>query len=236
MFVKELRIYPIKSCGALQVEEALITDYGLALSSEPRVHDRLLVFVSMFSRSIDVLIIQTLDDCQTRSSFVATCLSWNGLDQANSFERCVSIESAEHERSDCCFRSVAWSSGDMLVSLSRHPQFERSIVTVVGMSSFSVWNTINTFLNGWQPTWNPTTKLISWSSTRNIFKVDPVKRNQFRPRRRKMTLSFITICVQFISVRISQSMISISDWNDRFWSIIFVRTSLLKMPIKNTTK
>lgn len=40
MSVKELRIYPIKSCAGAKIEEALITKYGLALPSDPRIYDR----------------------------------------------------------------------------------------------------------------------------------------------------------------------------------------------------
>ncbi|CAF2709636.1 unnamed protein product [Rotaria sp. Silwood2] len=40
MNVEELRIYPIKSCGGVKVQEALITRYGLALPSDPRIYDR----------------------------------------------------------------------------------------------------------------------------------------------------------------------------------------------------
>jgi hypothetical protein len=40
MNVQELRIYPIKSCAGVQVQEALITRYGLALPSDPRIYDR----------------------------------------------------------------------------------------------------------------------------------------------------------------------------------------------------
>ncbi|CAF0924211.1 unnamed protein product [Rotaria sordida] len=40
MNVKELRIYPIKSCGGVKVQEALITRYGLALPSDSRIYDR----------------------------------------------------------------------------------------------------------------------------------------------------------------------------------------------------
>lgn len=40
MNVQELRIYPIKSCAGVKVQEALITRYGLALPSDPRIYDR----------------------------------------------------------------------------------------------------------------------------------------------------------------------------------------------------
>jgi hypothetical protein len=40
MSVEELFIYPIKSCGGIKVEEALITKYGLALPSNPEIIDR----------------------------------------------------------------------------------------------------------------------------------------------------------------------------------------------------
>jgi uncharacterized protein YcbX len=40
MSVEELLIYPIKSCGGVKVEEALITKYGLALPSNPKIVDR----------------------------------------------------------------------------------------------------------------------------------------------------------------------------------------------------
>jgi hypothetical protein len=40
MNVQELRIYPIKSCAGVQVQEALVTRYGLALPSDPRIYDR----------------------------------------------------------------------------------------------------------------------------------------------------------------------------------------------------
>jgi uncharacterized protein YcbX len=38
--VKELLIYPIKSCAGIQVNEALTTRYGLALPSDPLLSDR----------------------------------------------------------------------------------------------------------------------------------------------------------------------------------------------------
>ncbi|CAF1919577.1 unnamed protein product [Rotaria magnacalcarata] len=40
MPVQELLIYPIKSCGGVRVQEALVTRYGLALPSDPRIYDR----------------------------------------------------------------------------------------------------------------------------------------------------------------------------------------------------
>lgn len=40
MYVKELRIYPIKSCAGVAVQDALVTKYGLALPSDPRIYDR----------------------------------------------------------------------------------------------------------------------------------------------------------------------------------------------------
>jgi hypothetical protein len=40
MNVQELRIYPIKSCAGVKVQEALVTNYGLALPSDPRIYDR----------------------------------------------------------------------------------------------------------------------------------------------------------------------------------------------------
>ncbi|CAF1463814.1 unnamed protein product [Adineta steineri] len=40
MHVKELIIYPIKSCSGIKVQEALVTKYGLALPSNPRIFDR----------------------------------------------------------------------------------------------------------------------------------------------------------------------------------------------------
>ena len=40
MNVQELRIYPIKSCAGIPVQEALITKYGLALPADPRICDR----------------------------------------------------------------------------------------------------------------------------------------------------------------------------------------------------
>jgi uncharacterized protein YcbX len=38
--VKELLIYPIKSCAGIQVTEALTTHFGLALPSNPLLSDR----------------------------------------------------------------------------------------------------------------------------------------------------------------------------------------------------
>ena len=38
--VKELIIYPIKSCAGVQVNEALATRYGLSLPSNPLLSDR----------------------------------------------------------------------------------------------------------------------------------------------------------------------------------------------------
>ncbi|CAF0729060.1 unnamed protein product [Adineta steineri] len=40
MNIEELRIYPIKSCAGVKVQEALVTKYGLALPSDPRIYDR----------------------------------------------------------------------------------------------------------------------------------------------------------------------------------------------------
>ena len=40
MYVKELRIYPIKSCAGVSVVDALVTAHGLALPSDPRISDR----------------------------------------------------------------------------------------------------------------------------------------------------------------------------------------------------
>jgi uncharacterized protein YcbX len=40
MSVQELLIYPVKSCGGIKVEEALVTKYGLALPSNPEIFDR----------------------------------------------------------------------------------------------------------------------------------------------------------------------------------------------------
>jgi uncharacterized protein YcbX len=38
--VRELIIYPIKSCAGIQVNEALTTRYGLSLPSDPLLSDR----------------------------------------------------------------------------------------------------------------------------------------------------------------------------------------------------
>ncbi|CAF3704929.1 unnamed protein product [Rotaria sp. Silwood1] len=40
MHVQELLIYPVKSCAGIKVQEALVTKYGLALPSNPRIFDR----------------------------------------------------------------------------------------------------------------------------------------------------------------------------------------------------
>ena len=40
MRVQELIIYPVKSCAGIKVQEALVTKYGLALASDPRIFDR----------------------------------------------------------------------------------------------------------------------------------------------------------------------------------------------------
>ncbi|CAF4013679.1 unnamed protein product [Adineta steineri] len=40
MHVHELIIYPIKSCAGIKVKEALMTKYGLAVPSNPRIFDR----------------------------------------------------------------------------------------------------------------------------------------------------------------------------------------------------
>ena len=40
MLVEELRIYPIKSCAGVSVQEALITRYGPAFPADPRIYDR----------------------------------------------------------------------------------------------------------------------------------------------------------------------------------------------------
>jgi uncharacterized protein YcbX len=40
MNVEELRIYPIKSCAGVKVQEALVTKYGLAFPSNPQIYDR----------------------------------------------------------------------------------------------------------------------------------------------------------------------------------------------------
>ena len=45
MFVEDLRIYPIKSCAGVSVQEALITTYGLAYPADPRIYDRSEVFI-----------------------------------------------------------------------------------------------------------------------------------------------------------------------------------------------
>ncbi|CAF4201648.1 unnamed protein product, partial [Adineta steineri] len=37
MHVHELIIYPIKSCAGIKVKEALMTKYGLAVPSNPRI-------------------------------------------------------------------------------------------------------------------------------------------------------------------------------------------------------
>jgi uncharacterized protein YcbX len=44
MYVQELLIYPIKSCAGVKVQEALVTKYGLALPSNPRIFDRFYFF------------------------------------------------------------------------------------------------------------------------------------------------------------------------------------------------
>lgn len=38
--VREIIIYPIKSCAGIQVNEAQTTRYGLALASNPLLSDR----------------------------------------------------------------------------------------------------------------------------------------------------------------------------------------------------
>jgi uncharacterized protein YcbX len=38
--VRELRIYPIKSCAGISVNEAQTTRYGLSLPSNPLLSDR----------------------------------------------------------------------------------------------------------------------------------------------------------------------------------------------------
>jgi uncharacterized protein YcbX len=45
MYVQELLIYPIKSCAGVKVQEALVTKYGLALPSNPRIFDRFNFFI-----------------------------------------------------------------------------------------------------------------------------------------------------------------------------------------------
>jgi hypothetical protein len=45
MHVQELLIYPIKSCAGVKVQEALVTKYGLALPSNPRIFDRYNFFI-----------------------------------------------------------------------------------------------------------------------------------------------------------------------------------------------
>ncbi|CAF1253716.1 unnamed protein product [Adineta ricciae] len=40
MNIKELIIYPVKSCAGIKVQEALVTKYGLAYPSNPQVFDR----------------------------------------------------------------------------------------------------------------------------------------------------------------------------------------------------
>lgn len=40
VYVKDLYIYPIKSCAGVQVQEALVTKYGLALPENRRIFDR----------------------------------------------------------------------------------------------------------------------------------------------------------------------------------------------------
>ena len=40
MHVHDLIIYPVKSCAGVKVQEALVTKYGLALPSDPRIFDR----------------------------------------------------------------------------------------------------------------------------------------------------------------------------------------------------
>jgi uncharacterized protein YcbX len=38
--IRELLIYPIKSCAGIQINEAQTTRYGLSLSSNPLLSDR----------------------------------------------------------------------------------------------------------------------------------------------------------------------------------------------------
>lgn len=47
MHVQELLIYPVKSCAGVKVQEALVTKYGLALPSDPRIFDRSSFFFGM---------------------------------------------------------------------------------------------------------------------------------------------------------------------------------------------
>ena len=47
MHVQELLIYPVKSCAGIQLTEALVTKYGLASSSDPRIFDRLNVVLHL---------------------------------------------------------------------------------------------------------------------------------------------------------------------------------------------
>ena len=44
MYVEELLIHPMKSCGSVRVQEALMTKYGLALPSNPQIFDRLIFY------------------------------------------------------------------------------------------------------------------------------------------------------------------------------------------------
>ena len=40
MYVRELLIYPVKSCASVKLQEAIVTKYGLAPPSSPRIFDR----------------------------------------------------------------------------------------------------------------------------------------------------------------------------------------------------
>ena len=40
MFVAELRLYPIKSCAGISLNEVLVTPLGFAFPSDPRIYDR----------------------------------------------------------------------------------------------------------------------------------------------------------------------------------------------------
>lgn len=40
MYVRELLIYPLKSCAGVKVQEAVVTKYGLAPPSNSHIFDR----------------------------------------------------------------------------------------------------------------------------------------------------------------------------------------------------
>ncbi|UJR11846.1 hypothetical protein I4U23_016026 [Adineta vaga] len=95
MHVKELIIYPIKSCRGIKIQEALVTKYGLALLSNPRIFDRRWMIVKN-GRHLSQRVLPRMALIQVSLIEDDLCLQ-----APNMSNLCISIKSLPKEEIQC---------------------------------------------------------------------------------------------------------------------------------------